>query len=201
MSYSYDRTAAVDSKKFLRKLLGDAEKDLKVYMAEKGVTGSGVVVQFETPPPRGGYGPFEVGKLWALGLDIRVVVDVPTEKVSMGANSGPHSLNSLSSSGTTRDAPARLKKILVFFKEKVDQLAASKAKAPTEEETGVWSVVVTGENHGYATEVDVFKSKADAERAARNRGNCYVVKGTQMWNEPLGQVEEHDRMAPSKYFR
>lgn len=64
-----------------------------------------------------------------------------------------------------------------------------------------WSVVTLGKDHGYATEVDTFPSKAKAEAEARHRGNCYVVKGTQMWNEPLGQVEEHDRPAPSKFFR
>lgn len=69
-----------------------------------------------------------------------------------------------------------------------------------QESKEAWSVVTLGKDHGYATEVDVFDSKSEAERVARDRGNCYVVKGTQMWNEPLGQVEEHDRTAPSKFF-
>lgn len=64
----------------------------------------------------------------------------------------------------------------------------------------VWSVVTLGTDHSYATEVDTFTSKAKATAAAKDRGNCYVVKGTQMWNEPLGQVEEHDRVAPSTFF-
>lgn len=63
-----------------------------------------------------------------------------------------------------------------------------------------WSVVVLGRDHGYATEVNLFFSKEEAERGARDLGDCYVVKGTQMWNEPLGQVEEHGRLAPYKYF-
>jgi hypothetical protein len=63
-----------------------------------------------------------------------------------------------------------------------------------------WSVVTLGNSHGYATEVQTFASKAKAELEAQNLGNCYLVKGTQMWNEPLGQVEEHDRPAPSKFF-
>jgi len=65
----------------------------------------------------------------------------------------------------------------------------------------VWSVVTVGKDHGYASEVDVFDSKAKAEAEARKRGNCYVVKGTQMWNEPLGQVEEQSKPAPYKFFR
>lgn len=64
-----------------------------------------------------------------------------------------------------------------------------------------WSVVTLGKDHGYATEVEVFSNKARAEAKARELGNCYVVKGTQMWNEPLGQVEEHNRTAPFKFFR
>jgi hypothetical protein len=63
-----------------------------------------------------------------------------------------------------------------------------------------WSVVTLGTDHAYATEVETFPSKAKATAAAKDRGNCYVVKGTQMWNEPLGQVEEHDRIAPSTFF-
>ena len=74
----------------------------------------------------------------------------------------------------------------------------NRASEPEEE---AWSVVTTGENHGYATDVEVYPSKAKAEAAARNQGNCYVVKGTQMWNEPLGQVEEHDRPASYKFFK
>lgn len=67
--------------------------------------------------------------------------------------------------------------------------------------TEVWSVVTTGKRDGYAAEVDTFSSKENAEREARSRGGCYVVKGTQMWNEPLGQVEEHDRPAPYRFFQ
>jgi len=64
----------------------------------------------------------------------------------------------------------------------------------------VWSVVTMGEKHGYAADVEVFSSKAKAEQKAKEQGNCYIVKGTQMWNEPLGQVEEHDGSAPRKFF-
>jgi hypothetical protein len=71
----------------------------------------------------------------------------------------------------------------------------------SEPESGTWSVVQVGTDHSYATEVDTFSSKEKAETEARNQGNCYVVKGTQMWNEPLGQVEEHDRPANYKFFK
>jgi hypothetical protein len=70
-----------------------------------------------------------------------------------------------------------------------------------EESSEAWSVVTLGVDHGYAADVEVFSSKSKAEQVARDHGNCYLVKGTQMWNEPLGQVEEHDRPAPTKFFR
>lgn len=79
--------------------------------------------------------------------------------------------------------------------------AEAKAREQAAESEEAWSVVTLGRGHGYATEVDTYSSKAKAEEEARNRGDCYVVKGTQMWNEPLGQVEEHDRDAPYRYFR
>ncbi|HEX4992579.1 MAG TPA: hypothetical protein VFV45_05050, partial [Rubrobacteraceae bacterium] len=77
---------------------------------------------------------------------------------------------------------------------------AQREKAEAEEARVAWSVVETGVDDNYASKVDVFLSKPKAEREASDRGDCYVVKGTQMWNEPLGQVEEHDRVAPYKFF-
>lgn len=79
-------------------------------------------------------------------------------------------------------------------------LADLKKQLGASEPKEVWSVASMGQG-GYATEVEVFNNKAKAEAKARDLGNCYVVKGTQMWNEPLGQVEEHDRPAPFKFFR
>ena len=61
-----------------------------------------------------------------------------------------------------------------------------------------WSVVVMED--GYACDCEYYSQKSDAEDAARDQGDCYVVKGTQMWNEPLGQVEEIDKSAAYKYF-
>jgi hypothetical protein len=205
MAYSYDRTrVGTDFKAFLRKLLAQAEKDLKGYMTGLGVNPS-VVVQFETPPPRGGYGPYEVGTLRVDRFEVRVTVDLSKEEVSIGASSGSYVHEKLWSKGTTRDAGARLKKVLDFVKEEIAREAAKEkpkeAPALSGEDGSVWSVVTLGKGHSYATEVDTFGSKAKAEAEARDRGDCYVVKGTQMWNEPLGQVEEHDRTAPSKYFR
>lgn len=56
-----------------------------------------------------------------------------------------------------------------------------------------WSVVSM--HDGYAAHVLVFANKKDAMKEAQDRGRVYLVKGTQMWNEPLGQVEEHNRVA------
>lgn len=74
----------------------------------------------------------------------------------------------------------------------------------------VWSVARTGydigeeddgEFQGYVAEVELFDSKADAIAYARDIGGATVVKGTQMWNEPMGQVEEHDRVAWTREYR
>ena len=48
---------------------------------------------------------------------------------------------------------------------------------------------------GYADEVIDGLSKAEAVEMAQDMGWEYIVKGTQMWNEPLGQIEESSRIA------
>jgi hypothetical protein len=63
-----------------------------------------------------------------------------------------------------------------------------------------WSVVQL-DAHGYALEVEVFPSKSKAEQEARGLEDCYVVKGTQMWNKSLGRVEEHDKTAPYTHVK
>lgn len=83
----------------------------------------------------------------------------------------------------------------------IKHLLEKKTQDKRQETDQVWSVVTLGKDHGYATDVEIFGSKDEAEERAKNLRNVYVVKGTQMWNEPLGQVEEHDRDAPSKFFR
>jgi hypothetical protein len=85
-------------------------------------------------------------------------------------------------------------------REQQDLDRAEREKTQPEEEvsTQAWSVVRLDD--GYASEVQVYRSKPKAEREANDQGDSYVVKGTQMWNEPLGQVEEHDRDAPYRYF-
>jgi hypothetical protein len=45
---------------------------------------------------------------------------------------------------------------------------------------------------GYIAEVETFNSKAKAMAHARDIAPAYVVKGTQMWNEPIGQTEEDE---------
>lgn len=52
---------------------------------------------------------------------------------------------------------------------------------------------------GYALDVGLFSTKEAAMREAKDIGDAYVVEGTQMYNEPLGQVEEHDKPARYKY--
>ena len=78
------------------------------------------------------------------------------------------------------------------------------------EQGSVWSVAQTGydlggddedDYQGYVGSVEIFDSKADAIAYAKDIGGATVVKGTQMWNEPMGQVEEHDRPAWTRYYR
>lgn len=57
-----------------------------------------------------------------------------------------------------------------------------------------YSIVL--ESDGYAKEVyEGFRSKQEAMKAAEEEGFDYVVKGTQMWNEPIGQIEESNKYA------
>lgn len=77
---------------------------------------------------------------------------------------------------------------------KVLKLLGSYESAPEPESASPWSVVALDKD-GYAAEVETFNSRAEAMSEARGRGGVYVVRGTQMWNEPLGQVEEHSRTA------
>ncbi len=107
-------------------------------------------------------------------------------------------------------APKILKRLVKEAKAAFDKIQAAREETKTkaaaaegsaEDATdNVWSVVTLGKDHGYATEVDTFASKDAAVQAAKERGGVYVVKGTQMWNEPLGQVEEHDKPAWTRYF-
>ncbi len=65
-----------------------------------------------------------------------------------------------------------------------------------------WSVVSLGRNDGYAAEVWTFDTKSAAVEFAKETGDVHVVKGTQMWNEPLGQIEESDRCSTFvRYYR
>jgi hypothetical protein len=60
----------------------------------------------------------------------------------------------------------------------------------------MWSFVKCEE--GYASVVETYESSQKAEERAKEDGG-YVVKGTQMWNEPLGQVEELPSSRVSSY--
>lgn len=110
------------------------------------------------------------------------------------------------------------KNVLAIAKAVVSGIKDIEAKAQrkkVEEEHGAWSVAWTGYmladsgededenevNGSYVMRVETFDSREEAEGYARNNGPAYVVQGTQMWNEPLGQVEEHDRDAKTWFIR
>ena len=96
-----------------------------------------------------------------------------------------------------------------------DRLRLEKERAKQEYlekslDTGVWSVARSGydmgeeddgEYQGYVAEVEMFDSKTDAIAHAKDIGGGTVVKGTQMWNEPVGQVEEHNRDAWTRFYQ
>jgi len=87
------------------------------------------------------------------------------------------------------------------------EAAAAQKKEETPEAEEVWSVARDGymledageaeadHSQGYIAEVETFTSKAKALAYAKDIAPAYLVRGTQMWNEPVGQVEEHDRRA------
>lgn len=214
-----EKYAAVDLKKALEKLLKDAEKELKAFVRSfppEDQAWEKIQLKLESKPGRGGYPDAETGTLWfqagITGARERSVlriegVAIPADgTVGFGAYSNNHPLESLMTGRkSAKDAKAGLKKIVDWFKksfeEDVRRAREERARQQPPEAEGAWSVVTLGKDHGYATEVQVFDSKSKAEAKARDLGNCYVVKGTQMWNEPLGQVEEHNREAPYKFFR
>jgi len=115
---------AVDPKKALTKLLKAAEKDLKSAAGRPDV---GLHIWQETREARGGYGPYEVGYIMLANFKVSITVDLTSGDVSMGAQSGPHTLESMSSKGTMKDASARLKKVLARLK---DMLPAAKPETP-----------------------------------------------------------------------
>lgn len=63
----------------------------------------------------------------------------------------------------------------------------------------MWSVVQTESDSGYAADVTPCLSRAEAVREARDLGGAFIVKGTQCWNEPVGQTEESDH-APVRWI-
>lgn len=92
----------------------------------------------------------------------------------------------------------------------IKEIRATIKTLPKTEPESVWSVAQTGyevggdaeeEFQGYVAEVQTFSTKEEAIAYARSLGGATVVKGTQMWNEPMGQVEESNRTAWMKFYR
>lgn len=72
-----------------------------------------------------------------------------------------------------------------------------------------WSVARAGyeiggsaaqQYQGYVADSVTFTSKQQAIDYARSIGGATVVQGTQMVNEPMGQVEEHGGLAWHRYY-
>lgn len=118
--------------------------------------------------------------------------------------------------GSAKTIVTTIMKALTTIVEKMTEWeAAQEAPAPEPEVEQTWSVAWTGYmladagedpdenegNGGYVMKVETFSSQAQALAHARDNAPAYLVKGTQMWNEPLGQVEEHDRASPTRLIR
>lgn len=84
--------------------------------------------------------------------------------------------------------------------EGADRFTSGKRELMVWPEQEAWSVVTLGSD-SRARAVQVFDRKEMAEAKARDIGDCYVLKGTQQRNRPLGQVEEHDQDVEAKYFQ
>jgi hypothetical protein len=112
----------------------------------------------------------------------------------------------------------KLLALLVENVVKADGEVQARIKQREEEEDkgnwGVWTVARDGYmmnmsdgdddgdddgNHSqsYISEVREFTSRSKALAYAERVAPAYLVEGTQMWNEPVGQIEESDR--PGKY--
>lgn len=144
--------------------------------------------------PVGSTGQIEVsGDIWRTPI-------VTSPKPPKGAQIilGPSVYNTKSTS-----VQGSLAEIIAFIQTEMKNLSEI-------EQDQTWSVARTGyevggdeeeEFQGYVAEVEIFKSKEKAIAHARDIGGAHVVKGTQMWNEPLGQVEEHDKTAWTRFYR
>ena len=140
-------TTAVDPKKTLARLVAAAKKDWEKFIEGLGPAATGKAWGgVESRPMRSGYGPYELGDVTLLGsmkdhsysheYHVRFVYDHKDGTLGMGASSGPHSLESLSSRGTLKDAPARLKNVLTNLKEGL-QAKAKVVKPPVAAPTGL----------------------------------------------------------------
>jgi len=202
------RHAAADMKQVVEKILHAVKADLKKFVASLP-PGSEPLMGFtsESRPMRGGYGPYEVGEIHFGGFIAKIVADVPKGTIGVGAYSGPHALESLmSGSVSVKEFPPKLKKVIDWFKDRVKRDAEQKAekqklRSQTPEPEETWSVVQLGMDHGYATDVNTYSTKSKAIDAAKDAGGAYVLRGTQMWNEPLGQIEESDRPARTQWVK
>jgi len=111
------RVASKDLKSLVVKMVASAGKKLKAFAATVPVEAYrevGVVkATVESPPPRGGYGPFEKGEITIGKYLISVTGDHSNGTVTIGVRAGgSYVMESLYSKGPAADAPARLKKVL-----------------------------------------------------------------------------------------
>lgn len=84
----------------------------------------------------------------------------------------------------------------------IKAIQAEKEQQEKEEESDeVWSAFWIGRRHGYVTEVALFGSKQEAIDAAKDAGGGYVLKGTQMENEPMGQIEESNKFRDYRWYQ
>lgn len=68
-------------------------------------------------------------------------------------------------------------------------------------EDGDWDSDDVSDYQGYVVRVWTFDTKEQAIQKAKSLGGANVMRGTQMENEPLGQVEERRRPIDYRWYR
>ena len=195
---------------FIEKLIETTEKDLKKFVADlPSEIDPWERITVKVAPAKKfaeylrGYLFFTAGvkgsKPKSVDLRIEVVVVLKDGVVVVKAYSGNRVLKPLTGRGTEKDALDRIKKILMFFKDTLKDYAAKTKPIPKGKE--IWSVVTEIGDRLHASEIEYFNSENEAQEYAKKHGDCYVVQGTQEWDERLGQTKESDTDAFYVYVR
>jgi len=189
------RRAATDVLRLMKPVLDRIEKDMTRPLPNYRVE------------PKMYLRPGETVDALVMEMDGKEIVFYPTDKAGMIATNIGQKAHDKAGVRYRFMKPMLPSDVEAVLRALIPMLMGSRALEPEESrepapsKKPIWSVAVTGRGHGYVTEVEANLTRSEAEEKARNWGGAYVVKGTQMWNEPIGQVEEHNRDAPYKFIQ